>query len=171
MTKLTDTQLVILSAAAGRESHAVLPLPKSLKVNKGAAATVLKTLIKKGLIEESPAAPGDEHWRKDEAGYKIAINITDAGLASLDGEPAAPPSNRPKHRPGGASKENTPSGKAGTILGLLKRPKGSKITELQKATGWQAHSIRAGLTGLRKRGIIVTRSQDGGVTVYRAEAN
>ena len=29
MTKLTDTQLVILSAAAGRDDRAVLPLPKS----------------------------------------------------------------------------------------------------------------------------------------------
>ena len=61
MTKLTDTQLVILGAAAGRESHAILPLPKSLKANKGAAATVLKTLIKKELIEETPSALGDEH--------------------------------------------------------------------------------------------------------------
>ena len=170
MTQLTDTQLVILSAAAARESHAVLPLRKSLKANKGAAATVLKGLIKKGLIEEMPAAPGDEHWRKDDTGRKIALTVNDAGLAALDGKPAAAPSKRPRNRSGGASKENTPSGKAGTILGLLKRPKGCKITELQKATGWQAHSIRAALTGLRKRGITITRSQDDGVTVYRAEA-
>ena len=61
MTKLTDTQLVILSAAAGRDDRAVLPLPKSLKGNKGAAPTVLETLLKKGLVEETPAALGDEH--------------------------------------------------------------------------------------------------------------
>ncbi len=169
MTKLTDTQLVILSAAAGRNDRAVLPLPKSLKVNKGAATTVLKTLLKKGLVEETPAALGDEHWREDDAGHKIALTITDAGLAALDGEPAAPPSKRARNHRGDASKENTPSGKAGTILGLLRRPKGSKITELQKATGWQAHSIRAAITGLRKRGIAITRSQDDGVTVYRAD--
>ena len=96
MTKLTDTQLVILGAAAGRESHAILPLPKSLKANKGAAATVLKTLIKKELIEETPSALGDEHWRKGEAGRKIALTVTDAGLAALDGELAAPPSKKKK---------------------------------------------------------------------------
>ncbi len=169
MTRLTDTQLVILSAAAGRESHAVLPLPKSLKANKGAAATALRALIKKGLIEETPAALGDESWREDEAGRKIALTISDAGLAALDGEPAAPPSKRARNRQGDASKENTPSGKAGTILGLLSRPKGAKITELQKATGWQAHSIRAALTGLRKRGITIARSQDDGATVYQAD--
>lgn len=168
MTRLTDTQLVILSAAAGRESHAVLPLPKSLKANKG-ATRVLKGLIKKGLIEETPAAPGDEHWRKDEAGRKIALTISDAGLAALDGEPAARPSKRARNHRRDASKEKAPSGKAGTILGLLSRPKGAKINELQKATGWQAHSIRAALTGLRKRGIAITRSQDDGVTVYQAD--
>ncbi len=168
MTRFTDIQLVILSAAAGRESHAVLPLRKSLKVNKG-ATRVLKGLIKKGLIKETPAARSDEHWRKDEDGRKIALTISDAGLAALDGEPAAPPSKRPNNRRGSASKENTPSGKAGTILGLLSRPKGAKINQLQKATGWQAHSIRAAITGLRKRGIAITRSQDDGVTVYQAD--
>ena len=168
MTKLTDTQLVILSAAAGRESHAILPLPKSLKANKG-ATRVLKGLIKKGLIKETPAARSDEHWRKDEAGRRIALTITDAGLTALDGGPAVSPPKRPRNHRGGASKGNTPSGKAGAILGLLRRPKGCKITELQKATGWQAHSIRAALTGLRKRGITVSRSQDDGVTVYRAD--
>ena len=169
MTKLTDTQLVILNATAGRDDRAVLPLPKSLKINKGAATTVLKTLLKKGLVEETPAALGDEHWREDDAGHKIALTITDAGLAGLDGEPAKPTSRRTSKRSGVASKGKTPSGKAGTILALLSRPKGAKINELQKATGWQAHSIRAAITGLRKRGITVTRSQDDGVTVYRAD--
>jgi hypothetical protein len=72
-------------------------------------------------------------------------------------------------RSGTASKNGTPTGKAGTILALLSRPKGARINELQKATGWQAHSIRAAITGLRKRGITITRSQDNGVTVYRAD--
>jgi hypothetical protein len=37
MPKLTDTQLVILSAAAQRRDRAVLPLPKSPKI-KGACS-------------------------------------------------------------------------------------------------------------------------------------
>ncbi len=36
MPKLTDTQLVILSAAAQRDGGTVLPLPESLKINKAA---------------------------------------------------------------------------------------------------------------------------------------
>ncbi|MCH8997310.1 MAG: DUF3489 domain-containing protein [Proteobacteria bacterium] len=57
-----------------------------------------------------------------------------------------------------------------TILALLKRPEGAPLADLERATGWQPHSIRAALTGLRKRGIAITRSKDDGVTIYRAES-
>ena len=46
MTRLTDTQRVILSAAAQRTDRLALPLPKSLK--GGAAHKVIKPLIEKG---------------------------------------------------------------------------------------------------------------------------
>ncbi len=59
--------------------------------------------------------------------------------------------------------------KSATILNLLLRPKGTSIAQLQKATNWQAHSIRAALTGLRKKGHEIERSGKGrkGGTVYR----
>ena len=169
MAKLTDTQLVILSAAAGRKSRAVLSFPKSLKIGKGVATRVLKALIKKGLIEEHPAGPRTEIWREDKTGRRFTLTITDAGLETLDTGPAKPSSKRPRERPGNASPSGAPRGKAGTILALLSRPKGAGINELQKATGWRPHSIRAALTGLRKRGITITRSKDDGITIYRAE--
>ncbi len=57
--------------------------------------------------------------------------------------------------------------KAGTILDLLQRPTGASIAELTKATGWQPHSVRAALTGLRKKGREVVRTKDDqGVTRY-----
>ena len=59
--------------------------------------------------------------------------------------------------------------KSATILKLLRRPKGASIAQLQKATDWQAHSIRAALTGLRKKGHEIERSSKDrkGATVYR----
>ena len=59
MPKLTDTQLVILSAAAQRDGGTVLPLPESLKINKAAAARTIKSLTNRGLIFEQPAGEGD----------------------------------------------------------------------------------------------------------------
>ncbi len=170
MPKLSETQLVILSAAAGRKTRAVLPLPKSLKISKGASTSVLKALIKKGLIEEHPAGPRTEVWREDKTGRRFTLTITDAGLETLDAGPAEPSPKRSKKRPGNASPSGAPRGKAGTILALLKRPEGAPLADLERATGWQPHSIRAALTGLRKRGITITRSKDDEVTIYRAES-
>ena len=57
--------------------------------------------------------------------------------------------------------------KADTILDLLQRPAGASIAELTKATGWQPHSVRAALTGLRKKEREVVRTKDNqGVTRY-----
>ncbi len=54
-----------------------------------------------------------------------------------------------------------------TIFKLLRRSNGARIAQLQKATGWKPHSVRAALTGLRKKGHEVTRGKDAkGVTVY-----
>ncbi len=51
-------------------------------------------------------------------------------------------------------------------------PAGASIAAMGTKTGWQPHSVRAALTGLRKRGFAITRERsDAGVTVYRiAEA-
>jgi DNA-binding transcriptional regulator PaaX len=53
---------------------------------------------------------------------------------------------------------------------LLSRKAGADLAALQAATGWQAHSVRAALSGLRKAGYIIERSHPaklGGSTVYR----
>ena len=55
--------------------------------------------------------------------------------------------------------------KAQTILKLVQRSKGASLGALEKATGWQPHSVRAALTGLRKSGHIIERAKDAkGVT-------
>ena len=63
-----------------------------------------------------------------------------------------------------------PSKKA-SIIDLLQRPDGAAIRDLTKATGWQVHSVRAALTGLRKEGRELVRDKDAaGVTYYRLSA-
>jgi hypothetical protein len=62
--------------------------------------------------------------------------------------------------------------KKGSILVLLQRPKGAAISDLIEATGWQVHSVRAALTGLRKEGKELVRDKnEAGITLCRiAEA-
>jgi uncharacterized protein DUF3489 len=62
--------------------------------------------------------------------------------------------------------------KKGTILALLQRSHGAAIDDLTAATGWQTHSIRAALTGLRKEGRELHRDKDhAGGTRYRIIAD
>ena len=61
--------------------------------------------------------------------------------------------------------------KKSTVIALLQRPGGAAIAELTAATGWQPHSVRAALTGLRKAGNELVRAKDAaGVTYYRLAA-
>ena len=58
--------------------------------------------------------------------------------------------------------------KSAIVLKLISRPSGTTLGALEKATGWQPHSVRAALTGLRKAGHAVERGKGAkGVTVYR----
>ncbi|MEM6381669.1 MAG: DUF3489 domain-containing protein [Pseudomonadota bacterium] len=50
---------------------------------------------------------------------------------------------------------------------LLARKAGATVTALMSATGWQAHSVRAALSGLRKEGVAIERRKNRkGETVY-----
>jgi hypothetical protein len=63
------------------------------------------------------------------------------------------------------------SSKKAAIVALLERPNGAAINDLTEATGWQTHSVRAALTGLRKDGKELVRDKDAaGVTHYRLAA-
>jgi hypothetical protein len=56
------------------------------------------------------------------------------------------------------------------MMKLLSRAKGATPTELMASTGWQAHSIRAFLSGLRKKGRLVVReARKSGEFCYRIE--
>ena len=56
--------------------------------------------------------------------------------------------------------------KIDSVRKLLSRPTGASITQIQKATGWQPHSVRAALTRLRQKGHAV-RYRRNGRTTYR----
>jgi len=184
--KLTDTQLVILSAAAQRDDGVVLPLPDTLTLNKGAATSVLKGLIKKGLIAERPAPAGAEVWREGDDGERIALAITEAGLNAIGVTPedvaAAPSASKTTARAGSPAKRSqkasagraAPAAKTGTkqalLIDLLKRKTGATIDEVVEATGWQAHSVRGAISGTLKKklGLDVTSEKvEGRGRVYR----
>ncbi|GAB5487011.1 MAG: hypothetical protein Pars2KO_05810 [Parasphingorhabdus sp.] len=54
-----------------------------------------------------------------------------------------------------------PQTKSAKVITLLSRAKGATLDEICKATEWQQHSVRAFLTGLRKKGCALVREQRG----------
>jgi len=57
--------------------------------------------------------------------------------------------------------------KISNVLELLRRDEGATLAELVEVTGWLPHTTRAALTGLRKKGHSLEKSQRGDVTCYR----
>jgi hypothetical protein len=197
MSKLTDTQLVILSAAGQRDDGTALPLPKSLKLKGSAISHVLKSLLKKGLLDEQSTGNSAAVWRESKDGQRLTLVITDAGRQAIgvaadeQGEtpPAAP--RGPKRSVGRRRKASESKGatapslrakktaspaalRAGTklalLLELLQRKGGATIAEVMKATGWQAHSVRGAISGALKKklGLAVASDKvEGRGRVYR----
>src|SRR5271166_5344003 len=164
--KLTDTQLVVLSAAAQREDRCLI-LPPTLK--GGAAQKVANKLISSGFTKEVRPKAGAPIWRRDEeSGEDYALKLTAAGAKAIavaenperehgndDGgllesadEPTAPLrvlkaplAEAIEPAPVGPSAPRTGS-KLARVIELLRRDHGATIDELIAATGWLAHDPR-----------------------------
>ena len=69
------------------------------------------------------------------------------------------------------AKSPKPDSKLALLMQRLAGP-GANMPDLVAALGWQAHTIRAAITGLRKRGFEVERieAKDSGISVYRLAA-
>lgn len=86
-SRLTDTQFLVLSEAAGRDGGFVV-VPERLK-GKAAESFVLG-LITKGLVEEVRAKTGMPVWRHNgERGKPYALVITESGRKSIPIETSA----------------------------------------------------------------------------------
>jgi hypothetical protein len=179
MAHLSDTQLIILSAAAQRDARIAVPLPDHIK--GGAAMKVVSSLINKGLLEEIDAKPDQQTWSRTADGDGMTLVITDTGLAAIGIEPeqaddtgadAAPASatgadtgataDAADHNatdepaattaPAGA---NTPKVREGTkqaaLIAMLREQDGATIAEIVTATDWQPHTVRGAIAGALKK--------------------
>lgn len=61
--------------------------------------------------------------------------------------------------------------KISAVVALLKRKQGATLDEMIKTTGWQKHTTRAALTGLKKKGHTLERDKRGEATCYRITAS
>src|SRR5271166_357226 len=89
--KLTDTQLMMLSAAAQRNDRCLVAAP-NLKV--AASQKIAGKLISAGLVKEIRAKAGAPVWRRDdEAGLSYALKLTAAGAKAIAIDESAGPAH------------------------------------------------------------------------------
>ena len=179
MTKLTETQTIILSAGAQRSENIALPLPKGLA---GAAAKMAVTkMIDHGWLQEVDAniRKGEPLWRETGDGHGTTLVVTEAGLLAIGIEPVVV-KTKAAIRDGTEAKPEVkhPTLRLGTkqalLISMLQRPEGTTMQEITAATGWQAHSARGAMSGAlgKKLGlVVVSKKEDARGRVYRIGQN
>jgi hypothetical protein len=160
--KLTDAQLVMMSAGAQRKDRC-LSAPATIK---GAAIIkVSAKLAKLGLVREIEAKPGAPIWRRDDAGQGYALKLTAAGLKAIAVDEGSPEAIGPGEGPqpeakNGASLDEgghparaaapRDGSKLALVIELLRRADGATIIDLTQAMGWLPHTTRAALHRLSR---------------------
>lgn len=105
---------------------------------------------------------------------QVTETVVKTGSATQTVEHAAeqPTANRKSRstsnsKAAGADKPKKKS-KKDQLVALLSKPNGARISVIVQRLGWQAHTVRAALSGLRKKGyeIASSKSSKTGETVY-----
>jgi DNA-binding MarR family transcriptional regulator len=186
MTKLSDTQAILLSAAAQRADGNLLPLPGSLR--GGAAVKVVGALLTRGLAREDVTdlqTRADRAlntvWRNEDDGRAVLLRITPAGLEAIGvesdaaaasepvAEPAAAEAKKKRGRPkkAAATSKSAPTAaprksradtKQAQVIAMLRRKQGATIAQIVEASAWRPHTVRGFFAGALKKklGLTVT---------------
>ena len=182
--KLNDVQQGLLSAAKSRKDGSLFPIPNIMTADAVQVKNAVASLIRRKLATRS----GDR------------VTITDAGRTAIGAVNSAAPdqgASSPTNaavttmkadkasaaKGGGASPDKasassngvrSPAARAGAktalVIDLLAREGGVTLGELASATGWLPHTVRAALSGLRKKGHAISRSRQDGHSRYSLAA-
>ena len=152
MTKLTETQTIILSAGAQRPDNIAMPLPRGLA---GAAAKMAVTkMIEHGWLQEvdAPSSRGEPLWRETGDGHGTTRIVTDSGFLAIGIEPVVVKTMTAIHENAAeVPKPKVPTPRAGTkqatLIAMLRAPEGATMEAIIAATGWLPHTARGAMSG------------------------
>ena len=134
---ISDTQLLILSAASQRTDHAAT-LPANLKGS--AAKKVIDRLLKQKLLQELRAKDDMPIWRRGNDSRSYTLRITKAGLKAIEVEDVADaPDNRATAGRDEVATANTPAETKSS-----ERPGRAKRSSSKKAAAPSAKATSSG---------------------------
>ena len=134
---LSDTQLLILSAASQRTDHAAT-LPANLKGS--AAKKVIDRLLKQKLLQELRAKDDMPVWRRGDDNRRYSLRITKTGLRAIEVQDVAEaPDNAAADSDEVTAADASTEAKSGERPGRAKRS-GSKKTAAVSAKATKASS-------------------------------
>lgn len=127
------------------------------------------------VVASSPPAASSETTGRAGASPRESGPSRKAVHMTSDAEALRP---NAKDGAGGAAREASDQGapprlgsKQALVIGMLSAKTGATLDALAEATDWLPHTVRAALTGLRRRGFMVERSRaDGETSVYHIAA-
>ncbi len=171
MAKLNDTQLVLLTTASQREDGSILPFPETLTSKPAQIRQAIRGLIKQNLINEVEVRALVPSWREEED-RRFGALINDAGRAAIGLRESSPSPETLSQIEAAPKPSEVRSGtKQSLLLDLIRRDEGASIDDIVAKTGWLAHTVRAAITGLRKRGHeIGLRKEEGGSRYHYTQA-
>lgn len=165
--KLTDTQIAILEAAAGRPDGNIEPMSPTLR--GGARTKVIDGLFARRLVVDADG----RHL------------LTDAGYAAVGKRRPVPKGVKKLDSPDALTKrdpindlqklETTPRAirpgtKLAAIIDAMRHPGGATIAQMMASTDWQAHTVRGAISGMVRKRLgyeVVTEKMMDGQRAYR----
>lgn len=156
--ELSDLQMILLTIASRRQEHIIHPLPKAAGADAAAIEAALADLLARELLVQTPIVTLRQTWLEQE-GQRIGLKLTEAALQLVADD-------APAEKPIGSTATPQATSKVARVLELLRRPSGASLAELASATGWLAHTTRAALTSLRKKGHRLDKNEAEGATRY-----
>jgi Protein of unknown function (DUF3489) len=112
-----------------------------------------------GATPKKGAAASNDKTKRNPGNATAAM--TKFVAAPEEAAPAGPPTT-----PATSAPKPPRQTKAGMLRARLSEPGGVSFAALIEATGWQAHTLRAALSGFRKEGLTLTRRREGEDTIY-----
>jgi hypothetical protein len=122
---LSDTQLIILSAASQRTDRAAI-LPANLKGT--AAKKVVHILLKQSLLQELRAKDDMPVWRRGDDNQPYTLRITESGLKAIEVAAVGAPDDNATSGPEEVVAENAPTETNPKGQGRARRPSAKKAS-------------------------------------------